>query len=365
MTHGRETMNPIRFFVVAGLLLVGLVVPPAQAGPVEHVIHISVDGLHPGAVAALGPAEVPNFFRLREEGAFTDNARTDPVLAYTLPNHASQFSGRHALGNEGHGWVLNNDPGAPSTLHLFKSLQTGRKSYIASVFDVVHDHGHSTALFANSSDFAIFDRSWNGANGAPDRTGADNGRDKIDVFFAHGDMTTVATAFVDALAQSRCRYAFLHLGEPDSTGHRETWSLAPGSAYLEAVKSVDAVLGMIFELVDSDPFVGKTAIILTADHSGELGQTFHVLLPPTFVSSGIVPFYVWGPPEVVDAGADLYDLNPDTRGDPGGGIPSASDSPQPIRNGDAANLALTLLGLPAVPGSVINRAQNLSVDGGP
>ena len=360
-------MNPLRLIVVAGLMLFGLYLQVAKAAPIEHVIHISVDGLHPSAIPALinqgqsqGQNLVPNFTRLRTQGAFTDNARTDPEVAYTLPNHASQLTGRHMSGDAGHGWALNDDPGGRWTLHLSKTLQTGRVSYVASVFDTVHDNGLSTALYANSSDFRIFDRSWNNINGARDRPPLDNGRDKIDTFFSDGDMSTVASAFVNDVGQRNYTYAFLHLKAPDSTGHVATWDLTPGSLYLEAVKAVDIVLGTIFKLVEEDPeLAGRTAIILTADHSGELWTTFHVLRPPIFVASGIVPFYVWGPG--VTAGADLYALNPATRANPSGEITPASATPQPIRNGDAANLALDLLDLSPVPGSAINRAQDLSV----
>src|SRR4030095_3019435 len=167
-------MNLSRLIVVTGLLLFGFgEIRVAQAASIEHVIHISVDGLHPAAIPALmsqgqsqGQILVPNFSRLRTQGAFTDNARTDPEVAYTMPNHASQLTGRHMSGDDGHGWGLNDDPGEPWTLHLSKSLQTGRISYIASVFDVIHDNGLSTALYANSVDFTIFDRSWNNRNGA-------------------------------------------------------------------------------------------------------------------------------------------------------------------------------------------------------
>jgi predicted AlkP superfamily pyrophosphatase or phosphodiesterase len=360
-------MNPLRLIVVAGLMLFGLYLQVAKAAPIEHVIHISVDGLHPAAVPALisqgqsqGQNLVPNFSRLRTQGAFTDNARTDPEVAYTLPNHASQVTGRHTSGDAGHGWVLNDDAGERWNLHLSKTVQTGRISYVASVFDIVHDNGLSTALYANWSHFRIFHRSWNNGNGARDRFPPDNGRDKIDTFVTDEDMATVTSAFVDDMAQRNYTYAFLHLKEPDATGHAANWDLTPGSLYLEGVKAVDASLGMIFKLVDENPeLAGRTAIILTTDHSGELWTTFHVLLPPIFVGSGIIPFYVWGPG--VTAGADLYGLNPATRANPDGEIPPASASRQPIRNGDAANLSLDLLGLFPVPGSTINRAQDLSV----
>ena len=77
------------------------------------------------------------------------------------------------------------------------------------------------------------------------------------------------------------------------------------------------------------------------------------------IDSGIIPFYVWG--VSIAAGVDLYELNPNTRLDPARSIPSMSAPVQPIRNGDAGNLALQLLGLPVIPNSTINASQDLAV----
>ena len=74
----------------------------------------------------------------------------------------------------------------------------------------------------------------------------------------------------------------------------------------------------------------------------------------------IIPFLVW----TGDGGErrDLYALNPVTRKDPSLSQPREAPSlPPPIRNGDAGNLCLGLLGLPPIPGSTINAAQDLSV----
>lgn len=342
------------FLIVAGCR--GKPVPERpRVGPIEHVIHISVDGLRSDAITTLGPELAPNFTRLcNDEGVSTDNARTDPVIANTLPNHTSQLTGRGVFGDDGHGWFINDDIQELVTLHLLKG------SYVASVFDVVHDVGLSTALYATKRKFSVFDRSWNGIHGASDETGFDNGRDKIDTYFFDGDMNMVVTTFVADMASVNYSYALLHLRAPDSTGHDSTWDLTPGSDYLNAVIEVDILLGDIFALVTTAPeLLGTTAIILTADHGGEIGTTIHLLIPKSgLIDSGIVPFCVWG--SGIFPGDDLYVLNPSTRRDPGNSIPPLSDPIQPIRNGDAANLALDLLSLPPVPGSTINAAQDLS-----
>lgn len=326
----------------------------AAAGRAQYVIHISVDGLGGSYLQALTDKhEVPNFQRLQSEGAWTNNARTDFNFTITLPNHTSMVTSRPVLDKAasptailGHQWLINGDPGE-------KTLHSNRHDYVASTFDVAHDNGLRTGLFASKSKFAVYDQSYDERNGAPDTTGDDNGRDKIDVYVKDGSTATLTDRLLAEMKADPIHYSFVHYGAPDLAGHSKTWG---SPEYNEAVKSVDASLGKLLQLLEADErFQGKTAIVLSADHGGTgLNHAFN-----TNPLNYSIPFYAWG------AGvghADLYALNRTTRVDPeSGSLDYTERDRQPIRNGDGGNLALKLLGLGPIPNSTINAGQDLKV----
>ena len=111
-------------------------------------------------------------------------------------------------------------------------------------------------------------------------------------------------------------------------------------AYLTAVKQTDRRLGKLVAAVDADPVLRRnTVLMVTSDHGGK-GVSHDM---PTVFANYRVPFIVRGPG--VPAGADLYDLNP-TYQDPKRSRPTY-DGPQPIRNGDVANLVTSISRPPA------------------
>lgn len=341
--------------LVARLSLIvswALFVPPVAAfGVVEHVIHVSVDGLRPDAITNHGAANVPNFYRMRTQGAFTDNARTDYDYTVTLPSHVTQLTGRPVVGAAGHNWTSNSDPAAGETLH------TKKGSYVAGVCDVAHDNGLRTGVYASKTKFSLFDTSWNATNGASDATGPDNGRDKVDIYRYNSNTATLTNQFLADMAAAPFSYAFLHLTDPDTVGHSSGWWTSPtNTAYMNIIKVMDQRLGEIFNLIDTDArFRGNTVVIVTADHGGIAGDHSSASVRENYT----IPFYVWG--AGVAPGADLYALNRSVRLDPGTGRPTYAAPLQPIRNGEAANLALDLLGLGPVPGSSMNSLQDLVV----
>jgi type I phosphodiesterase/nucleotide pyrophosphatase len=319
--------------------VVGLMVACASVGDgADYVIQISVDGLRPDYLqSVIAAGNAPNFKRFQ--------ARADYTHTITLPNHTSMITGRPVSQPDGlpnttqHGYTDNGYPDPSWTLHNQGNLNV---AYKTSTFDVVHDAGFSTALFASKSKFIIFEQSYS---------------PKIGTFFGEEDgepdySATMQSHLISALTADPARYTFVHYANPDAAGHSYGWGSA---AYNEAIKAVDAHLGELFDLVTSSPtLAGRTAIVLSADHGGDGYDHSDQTLAVDYT----IPFFVWG--AGVGRG-DLYSLNADTRANPGTSRPTYTAIGQPIRNGDGGNLALDLLGLGPIPGSLIDAAQDLRV----
>jgi hypothetical protein len=322
------------------------------ANAADHVIHISVDGLRPDYLqTVINSGQAPNFKRFQDEGAWTNNARTDYTHSITLPNHTSMLTGRPVTQPTGlpaqtqHGYTENGDPPATRTLHNF----TDPDWYKASTFDVVHDAGFSTALYASKFKFIIYEQSYNAANGAPNAT---YGSDKIDRFYGPEATSQMQSTMLTELAANHPKYTFLHYADTDDAGHGSGWGSA---TYMNAIKTIDGYLGQLFNLLTTDAtFAGKTAIVLSADHGGT--GTGHS--DATAATNYTIPFYAWG---AGVAHGDIYSFNSGTRTNPGTSRLTYTAAGQPIRNGDGGNLALDLLGLGPVPGSLINYAQDFRV----
>jgi hypothetical protein len=294
------------------------------AGP--HVLAISVDGLNTEAITELGAGRAPTFHRLLDEGAGTLNARTEYEQTVTLPNHTSMMTGRRITATKGGHGVTWDDDRAGST------VQRAAHHAVASVFSVVHADGGSTALYTTKSKFGLYTRSW--PRGIDDFAVRQNQR------------RLVALARAD-LADGPATFTFLHVSLPDRNGHAHG---GMSREYLAAVERTDAQLATVVRAVAGS----DVTVVLTADHGFATGAVDHSAKRD--IENYRIPFLVWG--AGVDHG-DLYEMNPDFR-DPGTGRPSYAGR-QPVRNGDVANLATSLLGLDAVPGSGIDADQALQV----
>jgi len=360
-TKRPQTSLWLHLLCPTALLLGGLVTAADPIVPqVQYAIVISVDGLGGVYLSNLfarvdNTYPIPNFKRLKNEGASTLWAHIDNNNWETLPNHASIVTARPQVGTNGHNWTINSrDPYVGETIHSVKG------SYVAGVFDVAHDNGLRTGMYANKTKFSLFDTnasypgggSYNAIYGAVDTTGVDNGRDKIDNTYINTALGgIVVNTFIAQQKTNAMQYAFLHINEPDSNGHSYGWGSATWNS---SVVTVDTMLGKIFKLIEQDipAMTSNTIIILTADHGNQDN-------PPTGAHRYAVPFFVWGPG--VAAGADLYTLNAGTRRVASSYPMTTYGGMQPIRNAEANNLALQVLGLGPIPGSTFNYAQELKI----
>ncbi|MFM1821751.1 MAG: hypothetical protein RI967_17, partial [Planctomycetota bacterium] len=321
----------------------------AEPSSPRHVLVVSIDGLRSDVLeneAML--ARLPALARLLR-GAHTLDARTDPDYTVTLPNHVSMVTGRPVVGLVGHHWTDNDDP---KGMKDGGTLHAHRGEYVASMFDVAHDAGVETTVVASKTKFWLLEQSYNWSTGEPDLAEPDHGRAKIDCFVFAERSADVGRMAAARLASAKDRsLSFVHFAAPDVAGHSFDWKVEPGSAYLLAIEEVDAALAALFATIDATPaLAGATAIIVTADHGGGVPRKTHTDM--TCPLNFRIPFLVWTGDRTAE---DLYTLNAE-RPRPGREERVARDAArQPIRNGDAGNLALRLLGLPSIAGSRYGR----------
>lgn len=314
----------------------------------RYVIHISVDGLRPDAITSQSRDELPNFYRLRSEGAFTDNARTDTDYINTLPNHIAQLTGRPVLGENGHNWTSNGEPG-DATLH------TRKGAYVASIFDVVERAGLRSGAYVSKPKLALFNSSYDGVAADAKYASADSLNGSIDRFVYDSDSEDLTQRMIRDLRADPTAFTFLHIRDPDSKGHMWSWNTISWSPYMRSVRRVDRMLGHVLDEIEADPrLAGNTVVILTADHGGKGWNHGSKTRPEDYT----IPFYVWG---ADIAAGDLYEINEQSRRDPGVAHPGFDAEWQPIRNSDAANLAASLLGQAPIPGSIVNADADLEV----
>ena len=339
-------LSPALSAALASVLLCAAPAPAASppeprtaqvaADQVTRVVVISVDGLNPDAITRLGKSGAPTFHRIVDEGATTFNARTEVEMTNTLPNHTGMVTSRRIdLTFGGHGVNWNDDRVVPRTVQVAAGQRVG------SVFSSLNSAGLSSSLFAAKGKFDLFTRSW--PNG-------------VDHTLIRGNNTKLVKAARRDLRTTWRALTFLHISLPDVAGHHHGW-FSP--EYMDAVRESDYLVGQVLTTIDRRAESrDHTMVVVTADHGG-LGPSH---LDPRRYANFRVPFLVWG--AGVAAGADLYAINP-TYADPGKARVDYAAELQPVRNGDVGNLVLDVLGLPPIPNSEHDFAQDLEVSATP
>lgn len=323
------------------MLLSLALVLSAQLTPYDHVILISVDGLRSDALLN-DQAQSFNHFQRLMGGASTSNARTDCDSTVTLPNHVGMLTSRLVNGVQGHRYTANRTPPIDTV------LRTVDGDTIDSVFTRTSAAEVHSSLIASKEKFVLFKQSY--------------GELMNDYFInANGDKEMAHLLNDLQLHAQQRTFNFLHFLHPDVAGHGYGWNLSPDSKYMQSIAAVNALLGELFAYLDANPDYSKrTAIVLTSDHGGGAPYQNHHGIGHLWINY-VIPFIVWTGDG--KAQGDLIAINSATHRDPGIDDPRPTAGQLPvIRNADAGNLCLSLLGLPAIKNSTRNAQQDILIN---
>lgn len=354
--------NKIRhLFIATCIIYWGIIFAPspqiAATAPQNFVFHLNISGLRPRDLHALvNMGKLPNFARLHTQGAWTHNARIDADTAFWQPNQIAMLTGRpmltrFSIPNSGHGWMSDAMPDMYATLHRHADR------YIASTFDIAHDYGLKTGLYATDQRYTLIRNSFNTANGAADTVDHDDGFDKIDVYINyHHDTAHMMEDLSANINNAPTNYTFVQFHDLSTIGIIYGWD---SQAYKNTLIYLDGWLGEIFNLIQSNDILnGNTSIILTTDRAGSEINGIEEIdgVNPLDALNYTVPFFVWGPG--IPQNVDLYLLNGSNTSNPGTRYIDYDALTQPIRNGNSANCALNRLGLPSIPGAALDQLSH-------
>jgi predicted AlkP superfamily pyrophosphatase or phosphodiesterase len=196
-----------------------------------RVVIVSVDGLRPDAITAERTPRITELARcgVRANGAIND------LPSATLPNHTTMLTG---LSGDVHGVVLNFD--LPGTVGF------------PTIFDYAAQAGLRSAFFAGKSKLSYL---------APPSS--------VEQTVIQSWTPDLITAAVEALSVGGPDLIFVHIRDPDSTGHGLGW-MSP--EYLDAVAGADEQIGRLIDAASAS--ARPTWFIVTADHGGDGNNHF-------------------------------------------------------------------------------------------
>jgi arylsulfatase A-like enzyme len=221
------------------LLLCLSLTATAQLKKIKHVVLIGCDGF---GGYALNEANMPNLKGMMANGSWTPKARC-VLPSSSAVNWASLLMG---AGPTEHGYTEwdSKTPEIPSVTKTSYNMFPG-------IFSVIRDQKKDakTAIVY----------SWGGIAHLFERQSVNiivDGKDKDDV---------CADTAAAIIRKEKPLFTFLHLDEPDGTGHN-IGHRTP--AYYKQLELVDQRIGKIIKAVKDAGIADETIILVTADHGG-------------------------------------------------------------------------------------------------
>lgn len=240
------------FFRRLGILALTLSTFPALAAPrAQHVFIVSFDG---GKPEVMQRSPMPLTLEMAKSGAATWNAQT-VFPSITLTSHISMLTG---VGPAKHGILWNE------WIPIFGLVK------VPTVFDLAHQNGYTTALFAGKAKFRHLN-----VPGTLDKFQIPSYSAKI-----------VAQAAAKYIIEERPNLCFIHFADSDGAGHQFGWGTPE---QIRAFADEDAALQTLRAAVKSAGIEKQSVFILSADHGGH--DKTHGSNSPADMT---IPWIVWG-----------------------------------------------------------------------
>lgn len=204
----------------------------------KYVILIGSDGL--GAYA-FENAKIPNLRKMMKNGSYTLKARA-VLPSSSAVNWASMLMGS---GPELHGFTKwdSREPELPSaTLG-----ETGIYPTIFSLVDKQMPKAKKGAIYT-----------WGGIRNLFER-------DLVDLDYNGETDEKTITKALEFITEEQPAFTFIHLDEPDHTGHKQGFD---SPEYYKAVEHMDSLIGEVLASLEENNMMKETIIIFTSDHGG-------------------------------------------------------------------------------------------------
>ncbi len=213
----------------------------AQPKSIKHIVLIGCDGF--GAYA-IPEAKMPNLKKMMQEGAWSLKARS-VLPSSSAVNWASMLMG---AGPTIHGYTEWG-----SKVPEIPSADSTENKKFPSIFSLIHQQlpGAKTALIY----------SWSGIGPLLELKNI-----STVVAGPAGDNDEFCTdAAVKIIKENMPLFTFLHLSEPDNTGHK----IGHGTpAYYSELEKLDLRIGRVLQAIKDSGMENETIVLLSADHGG-------------------------------------------------------------------------------------------------
>jgi arylsulfatase A-like enzyme/Flp pilus assembly protein TadD len=276
--------------------------PPSGALRGANILLVTIDTLRADHVGAYGATTglTPTLDRLAREGWRFETAYAHVPL--TLPSHATLFTGAYPFVNG----VRDNgsfrfDGKHPTLATTLKAAGYRTGAFVAAfVLD---------ARFGLNAGFDVYDDKYGSRSAGGALSVSERPADKV--------LDAAATWIAGAGAQGQPWFAWVHLYDPhEPYDPPEPYRTRYASdAYSGEIAFADAQLGAALDRLTRQGHLGRTLVVVAADHGESLGEhqeRTHGLF--AYDATLRVPLVVWAPsaiqPRVVNAPARLVDVMP-------------------------------------------------------